>query len=226
MRLAQNSQQKNSLKLHQKLMLFGIPLVLASTCWLTRPFTQTLVEQDQSIQTLSEAQKSNLQTAARRLDGLVLQPGETFSFNKVVGPRTLVRGYRPAPSYLDGESPATLGGGICLLSSALYQAALKTGLKIEQRVPHLRTIHSVPPGLDATVWYGGADLRFMNTLKNPIRLNARMQNQQLALSFRGAQTVPVRAIQRVVTQRNAQELLVTVFQQGQMVSRDLYRLSP
>ena len=207
-------------------MFFGIPILLASMCWFTQPFTHKLVMQKQSTQTLSVAQKNNLQVAAHRLDGLVLQPGEMFSFNKVVGPRTLARGYRPAPSYLGGESPATVGGGICLLSSALYQAALKTGLKIEQRVPHLRTIHSVPPGLDATVWYGGSDLRLMNNLQNSIRLNVQMQNQQLSLSFSGAQTVPVRAIQVVTTQRSSKELLVTVFRQEQMISRDLYRLSP
>src|SRR5689334_1362719 len=129
MPLAQKSNQKNRQKLNQKFMLFGIPLMLASTCWFTQPFSHTLVQQDQSTQTLSEAQKNNLQIAAHRLDGVVLQPSESFSFNRVVGPRTLAQGYRPAPSYLDGESPATLGGGICLLSSALYQAALKMGLK-------------------------------------------------------------------------------------------------
>lgn len=213
-------------RLPQTLTLLGLPLCLMATCWLTQPFSHTIVAQYQSIQMLSTAQKNNLQIAAHRLDGLVLQPGEAFSFNRVVGPRTLTRGYRPAPSYLGGESPATVGGGICLLSSALYQAALKTGMKIEQRVPHLRTIHSVPPGLDATVWYGGADLRWVNNFPNPIRLNVQIQNRQLALSLQGAQTVSSQNIQRVVTQRNSKELLVTVLKQGQMVSRDLYRLSP
>ena len=197
-----------------------------AACWLTQPFNHTLVSQTLSTQTLSEAQKNNLQIAARRLDGMVLRPGELFSFNRTVGPRTFARGYRPAPSYLGGESPATLGGGICLLSSALYLAALKSGLKIEQRVPHLRTIRSVPPGLDATVWYGGADLRFVNTLPEPVRLNAQLQNRQLILSFTGMRAVPTQSIQRVITRRNNRELLVTVFQQGHIISRDLYRLSP
>jgi vancomycin resistance protein VanW len=214
------------LQLNQTLLLLGIPLALAATCWLTQPFARTVVAQQQSTQMLSGAQQNNLEVAARRLDGLVLRSGERFSFNRVVGPRTLTRGYRPAPSYLGGESPATVGGGICLLSSALYQAALKAGLKIEQRVPHLRTIHSVPPGLDATVWYGGADLRFTNNLSSPIRLNVGIQNHQLFLSLSGTSSVPTQAIQRVETQRNGQELLVTVFQEGQMISRDLYRLSP
>jgi vancomycin resistance protein VanW len=214
------------LPLNQKFLLLGMPLVLVVTAWFTQPFSRTLVAQNQSIQLLSSAQQTNLRVAAHRLDGLVLLPGEDFSFNQVVGPRTWGRGYRPAPSYLGGNSPATLGGGICLLSSALYQAALKTGLRIVQRVPHLRTIHSVPPGLDATVWYGGADLRFVNNLQAPIRLNASIRNHQLQLSLSGAQVLSPRTIQRVETRRNARELMVTVFQQGQMISRDLYQLSP
>jgi vancomycin resistance protein VanW len=213
-------------QLNQTLLLLGVPLGLVASCWLTQPFAHTVVAQHQSTQMLSGAQQNNLEVAARRLDGLVLQPGKRFSFNREVGPRTLARGYRPAPSYLGGESPATVGGGICLLSSALYQAALKAGLKIEQRVPHLRTIHSVPPGLDATVWYGGADLRLMNNLASPLRLNVRIQNHQLFLSLSGSTGISARTIQRVETQRNGQELLVTVFQEGQMMSRDLYRLSP
>src|SRR5205085_2176072 len=111
---------------------------------------------------------------AQRLDGLILQPGTQFSFNQAIGPRTTKRGYRPAPSYLGVDSPSTLGGGLCLLSSGIYQLALETGLPIQQRVPHLRTIHSVPPGLDATVWYGGADLRFTNTLSQPIQFSATL----------------------------------------------------
>lgn len=206
--------------------LLIVPLVLAGACWLTQPFAQTLIEQDQSMLTLSSAQQTNLQIAAQRLDGLVLQPGEHFSFNQSVGPRTRARGYLAAPSYLGGESPATLGGGICLLSSALYQAALKTGLHVEQRVPHLRTIHSVPPGLDATVWYGNADLRFVNNLPQAIQLQAKTNDHQLSIRFSGHQRISTQSIQRVINQRNAQTLLVTVFQQGHMVSRDMYRLSP
>jgi vancomycin resistance protein VanW len=214
------------MRLPQRVLLLGTPLALAACCWLSQPFRHTLIRQTQSLQTLSRAQQVNLQVAARKLDGQVIQPAERFSFNQRMGPRTLARGYLPAPSYLGGESPATVGGGICLLSSALYQAALKTGLRIEQRVPHLRTIHSVPAGLDATVWYGGADLRFINTLSQPIRLNAEIHDHQLVLSVTGERAIPIQTLQRVVHQQNKQTLLVTVFQQGRMVSRDLYRLSP
>ncbi len=205
-------------------------MALALACWWTQPFAVTLIEQQQSMQNLSRAQQTNVQLAAQRLDGLVIPPGAHFSFNQAVGPRTPARGYLAAPSYLGGESPATIGGGICLLSSALYQAALKAGFQIEQRVPHLRTIHSVPPGLDATVWYGGADLRWVNRLSQPVRFRASVQNHELRIRFNGRSPIGPLTLQRVVNQHTDQSVLITVFQHGasgsRMISRDLYRLSP
>lgn len=214
------------MRLNPRLALLSIPAVLLAACLYLQPFAQTLAEKHWSIRSLSAAQKMNLNVAAHRLDGLVLKPGESFSFNRVVGPRTLARGYRPAPSYLGGDSPATLGGGICLLSSAVYHMALENGMSIQQRVPHLRTIHSVPPGLDATVWYGGADLQFVNTRPQPIRLLAHMDAQGLTLQLQGREPIQPLAINRVVQQRNPHELLVTVFRAEKMISRDRYRLSP
>ncbi len=208
------------------LVVLGIPVLLLATCLRERPFSHTLMEKHWSIASLSQAQASNLGVAARRLDGVILKPGERFSFNRVVGPRTLVRGYRPAPSYLGGESPATLGGGICLLSSAVYQMALASGMAVEQRVPHLRTIHSVPPGLDATVWYGGADLRFANTLNQPIRMVVHLAEGRLSLALQGIGSIHPLAVSRVVQRKNRWDLLVTVFQARRMISRDRYRLSP
>jgi len=210
----------------QWLTLLAIPLVLLMACLAGRPFSTTLLERRWSVTSLSQAQVNNLGVAVRRLDGLILRPGARFSFNRVVGPRTVARGYKPALSYLGGDSPATLGGGICLLSSAVYQVALVSGMAIEQRVPHLRTIHSIPPGLDATVWYGGADLRFVNTLRQPVRMATRMEGRHLRLALQGADPIQPLSVNRVVRQRNPRELLVTVFQARRMISRDRYRLSP
>jgi vancomycin resistance protein YoaR len=179
-----------------------------------------------SVRTLSKAQRHNLIVAARHLDGWVIPPGDSFSFNRVVGPRTVRRGYQAAPSYLGGDSPATIGGGICLVSSAIYQVALAANLPITQRVPHLRTIHSVPPGLDATVWYGGADLRFENNLSEPLRLSVVNQDQTLTVRLWGAHADRPPVIHRQVHRRSASEILVTVFRDQRMISRDLYRLTP
>lgn len=208
------------------MFLLGLPLALLAFCWWGNPFPHVVSEKSLSLRTLSKAQKTNLTVALSRIDGLVLQPGEEFSFNRAVGPRTVKRGYLAAPSYLGGESPSTIGGGICLLSSALYQLALLSDFRITQRVPHLRTIHSVPPGLDATVWYGGADLRFENNLKNPVRFTLTRQGDTLNVALTGKSKRSGYSIHRTVSRRSKYELLVTVFQNQRMVSRDLYRLSP
>ncbi len=205
-----------------------LPLLLFVFCLTGQPFSKTLVHKNISTRTLTAAQIANLRVAARHLDGVVLMPNETFSFNKVIGPRTRKRGYLAAPSYLEGENLNTVGGGICLLSSAVYQLALEAGLKIDQRVPHLRTIHSVPPGLDATVWYGqhgGADLKLSNTLKVPVRLQAKVERSVLKLSLHGKRPIKSVSLQRLISRRSPRELLVTVLRNEQMISRDLYRLS-
>lgn len=207
------------------LLMIGLPAVLLAACLWSNPFFQVVAEKSVSLSGLSQAQKTNIGVAARHLEGIVLQPGETFSFNQRVGPRTTKRGYLPAPSYLGGESPATIGGGICLLSSALYQLALSGGLTVTQRIPHLKTIHSVPPGLDATVWYGGADLRFQNTGTAPVRLTFKRNPNSLTAVLSGVKKIPSQPIRKTVVKRAPSALLVTVFQGERMISRDLYRLS-
>jgi vancomycin resistance protein YoaR len=133
----------------------------------------------------TESQIRNIQQGARALDGFIVKPGEVFSFNRVVGPRTLERGYQPAPSYLENLITDTVGGGICQLSSTLYAASLEAGVVILQRVPHRYLVHSVAPGRDATVWYGKADLQWMNNTPVPIRIEARIQGTQLIVTLKG-----------------------------------------
>lgn len=208
------------------LFLLAIPAGLVLACIRFQPFAHTIQEKHISVRALSSAQRTNLAVALRSLDGIVLKPGEYFSFNRMVGPRTLRRGYLAAPSYLEGDSPATVGGGICLLSSALYQLVLESGLKITHREPHLRTIHSIPPGLDATVWYGGADLQLYNSLPDPVQLKAAMDSEHLHLTLLGNASRSIVPVKRQMYRKNRHEVLVTVFQGTRMVSRDLYRLAP
>lgn len=197
------------------------------------PFAKTVSSRSVSLRPLSFEQKNNLSVAVQRLNGLVIRPGETFSFNAAVGPRTGKRGYQPAPSYLGvgGESPQTVGGGICLLSSCLYQNALAAGLTIVERVPHLRTVRTVPPGLDATVWYGSADLRFKNQTDCPIQIKSEISDSQLKLTLLGNSEVVAKSgnaqLRRTETMPAPGELLVEVFRcdrgKDTFVSRDLYR---
>lgn len=208
------------------LLLLALPVLLLILCLRTSPFAHTLVQEQFSTRTLSAAQRTNLRLAAQRLDGAILQPGDRFSFNRVIGPRTTGRGYLAAPSYLGGDSPDTVGGGICLLSSALYRLSLESGLTVLNRTPHLRTIHSVPPGLDATVWYGGADLQFSNSLPFPIRLRASLNSGALSLALEGARPVKPMALTRLISQSRDGRVQVTVLRDRRPVSHDLYRLSP
>ena len=103
-------------------------------------------------------QRQNIETASAAIDGHQVAAGEHFSFNAVVGPRTVARGYRDATALMEGNRITSVGGGICQLSSTLYGAAKRAGCLILRRVPHRGRVQSVPPGEDATVWYGGADL--------------------------------------------------------------------
>jgi vancomycin resistance protein YoaR len=204
---------------------------LVATNFAVYPFSKVIVSRTVSLRPLSYEQQNNLYQAAQKVDGVILKPGQVFSFNSTVGPRTGKFGYQPAPSFLGGDTPNTLGGGICLLSSCLYQSALTAGLKIVERVPHLRTMKTVPPGFDATVWYGRADLRFENTTDSPIEIRAFTTQSQLKVEFRGgekaARTCEKAQLKRLEQMGAPGELLVEVFRSEPghetFVSRGLYR---
>ncbi|HEY9868902.1 MAG TPA: VanW family protein [Candidatus Obscuribacterales bacterium] len=213
------------------LLVLCVPLLLSLIYMGTYPFSDRLARRTVGIRDLSAAQISNIVRAARAVDGTVLEPGEEFSFNRVVGPRAAQRGYRPAPSYLGNESPTTIGGGICLVSSLLYQIALDAGLTVTERFPHQRTIKTVPPGLDATVWYGRADLRFKNSLDCPLVIYSRANSGALTVELMGRPgRVQRSSIRRLVARQGQDRLTVEVYRQDQqgekLVSRDLYRLAP
>ncbi|MGG0756929.1 VanW family protein [Brevibacillus laterosporus] len=116
---------------------------------------------------------SNIALSSKAIDNVVLFPGETFSFNQTVGERTKKRGYLPAPVIVRGELSEGIGGGICQVSSTLYNAVDKSGLKILQRYAHSRNVAYVPPGRDATVSWDGPDFRFQNRYAYPILIRAK-----------------------------------------------------
>ncbi|MBO9539791.1 VanW family protein [bacterium] len=153
--------------------------------WMKRPFQVELGAFRSGLSERSEAQRANIARAAAAIDGRVIEPGEVWSFNAQVGPRTPERGYRLAPAYLERDLTSSIGGGICQLSSTLYNAAALGGLGIVERHPHLRRVRSVPPGRDATVWYGRADLRLENTGSFPVRLEARLEDEALWVRVKG-----------------------------------------
>lgn len=132
------------------------------------------------------ARTTNLRLAAKAVDGAVVKPGETFSYNKRVGPRVKEAGYRDAIIFVNGKMEPGTGGGICQVSSTLYNAALLSGLRITQRSKHSMAVVYVPVGLDATVSYGQLDLKFENILKNAIYIKSTTGGGSMTATIFGA----------------------------------------
>lgn len=128
----------------------------------------------------------NLQLVARRLDGAFVKPGEVFSFNGWVGERRPSDGFREAIVYKFGKMEKDTGGGLCQVSSTLYNVALLTGLPIRQRSHHSLTVHYVPLGRDATVYWGTHDLRFENDTSTPIYIRTVVRRASLTIEAWGA----------------------------------------
>jgi vancomycin resistance protein YoaR len=110
----------------------------------------------------------NIKLAAKSLNHYVIMPGEIFSFNKAVGKRTEEKGYKRAPVIVRGELSEGIGGGICQVSSTLFNAADQAGLTIIKRYSHSKRVGYVPPGRDATVSWYGPDFTFRNDYDHPV----------------------------------------------------------
>ena len=130
---------------------------------------------------------TNLKIAAEKINGKVLMPGEEFSFNKIVGKRTVEEGYRDAKIYADGGVVDGLAGGICQISSTLYNSVLLANLQITERRNHSFTTSYLPAGKDATVVWGTTDFRFINSRSYPIKIEASVNNGIAEFKIHGMQ---------------------------------------
>ena len=119
---------------------------------------------------------NNLMLAAKAINGTVVMPGETFSYNRVVGERTTAKGYREANGFSGGKVVGMIGGGICQIASTLYDAAVFANLEITDRTNHVFDPSYVAAGKDATVVYGAIDFKFKNTRNNPIMIKMSVSN--------------------------------------------------
>lgn len=134
----------------------------------------------------SEGRKTNISLAAKSCNGIILLPGETFSYNDVLGERTAARGYKAAGAYADGEVVEQLGGGICQVSSTLFSAVLHTNLEIVTRSNHSMPVSYLPMGMDATVSWGGPEFKFKNNLTYPIKIVASYSGGVISFKILGA----------------------------------------
>ena len=128
---------------------------------------------------------NNIEIATAKINGTVVMPGEVFSYNKTVGQRTIAKGYKEAAVYSGGKVVDGIGGGICQLSSTLYNAALFANLDITKRSNHRFLTSYVPAGRDATVSWGTIDLCFVNTRIYPIKIICNASNGLLKVQISG-----------------------------------------
>lgn len=128
---------------------------------------------------------SNIGLAAKTINGTILNPGETFSYNKILGNTTKEKGYKLGGAYVNGQVVQAYGGGICQVSTTLYNAVLYANLEIVQRYNHTYAVSYVPAGRDATVSYGGKDFKFKNNRKYPIKIEANAQKGSVSVSIKG-----------------------------------------
>lgn len=128
---------------------------------------------------------TNLVLACQKLNGKVIMPGQTFSYNETLGPRTAAAGYKNAKIYESGQVVDGLGGGICQISSTLYNAALMSDMEIVERRNHQFVTSYVKAGRDATVVYGSTDFRFKNTRTYPVKIIASAKSGIATVSIFG-----------------------------------------
>lgn len=125
----------------------------------------------------------NIALASSRINGLVIQPGESFSFNQAILPRTTANGYVKANVIVNKKYVLGIGGGICQVSSTLYAAMLTAGLPATERHPHSLDVGYIPVGMDATISGNALDLRFTNIFDKPIQIQAAADQGTLTISL-------------------------------------------
>lgn len=147
-------------------------------------------QQEQEIASVStplldkhEGRLTNIRLAAGQINGAVIPPGASFSFNQTVGERTAAKGYQKAIVFKDKEELMGLGGGICQLSSTLYLAALQGGLEVTERHAHQLPVHYVEQDQDAAIEFGSLDLVFVNNTDRPLRVGAWLTEEAVIASL-------------------------------------------
>lgn len=135
--------------------------------------------------TNDQRRNTNISLAARAITGTCVMPGETFSFNRATGQRSVDKGYQPAPAIFDGTTQDEVGGGVCQVSSTLFNAAAMADMTIVSRTPHAWPSSYIAKGLDATVNWPGIDFQFRNDKSTPVFIVARYENKKVSVEMYG-----------------------------------------
>jgi len=148
-----------------------------------------------AIAAYTDEKINNLKLACKRINGLIIAPGQVFSFCRLVGRTTRARGYLPALELLEGELRPEVGGGLCQLSNLLFLLAVEVNAEIVERHRHSYDLfrdveRSIPFGCGATVFYNYVDFQFRNTLDSPIMLNVGVDTEVLRGEIRAQGSLP------------------------------------
>jgi len=155
----------------------------------------------------NETRTANITASIRKLNNLVIPAGRTFSFNQTVGKRTVLAGYATAKVVQDGEFVDGLGGGVCQVSSTIFECILRANLQVVCRAPHSLEISYVPLGGDATVQWNTTDFQFKNTSGTDIRLQMTAKNGTLTCKVMGQKNVKPKDVKISIKKTGKQYVL-------------------
>lgn len=144
-----------------------------------------IVQFSTSLGSSSEGRVYNVNSAASTVDGLILKPGDIFDYGQIIAKADRTHGFREAPVIVNGQLESGIGGGICQVSSTVYNAALRIGLDIIERHNHSLPVSYLPKGQDATFATGSINFRFKNNTGKHLLLRAAVQNRRLTVKFFG-----------------------------------------
>lgn len=151
-------------------------------------FRDTLASASTSLNASNKSRTNNVRLASEFINGTILNPGDEFSYNGVVGERTTDRGFQTAGAYSNGQVIEDVGGGVCQPSSTLYMAVLRADLEVTERHNHSLTVSYTPLGEDATVSWGGPDFKFKNNTDYPVKILAWQEGSSMSVKILGTKT--------------------------------------
>lgn len=153
---------------------------------------------------------NNIAIGAKAINNTLLAPAEEFSFNKVVGPRTADRGFLDANVIVRGKFVLDVGGGICQVSSTLYNSVVKSGLTVTERSPHSLPVPYLPMGADATLVFGAKDFRFKNNTEKYILIKTSLGRDNLTVQIVGDAAINYGKTVKIISERISQTPFKTV----------------
>ncbi|MTI81558.1 MAG: vanomycin resistance protein VanB [Firmicutes bacterium] len=135
--------------------------------------------------TKKDGRVHNIELASDKINNVIIKPGELFSLNKTLGPRTKENGYVKAPVIINNQLVDDYGGGVCQVATTLYNVVLNAKMPVEERYPHTKLVDYAPPGQDATIAGNIKDFKFKNDGKHPIMIASKVNNGKLLISILG-----------------------------------------